>query len=169
VARHARPVLRARPVDHVQRRDLRHGERSYGATKMGALGLGRSLAVRGRVSGIKVNMLTPHAYTRLSAGLGDSPGLRWMRANSLPERVAPAAVFLVHETCPASGGVFAAGAGRVARIFFGETEGFVDQDLTIEKVAEAFDQICDEKGYHVPEDMSGILDLYMKTVGGNAS
>jgi NAD(P)-dependent dehydrogenase (short-subunit alcohol dehydrogenase family) len=138
---------------------------SYGATKMGAFGLGRCLAVRGRSCNIRVNMVSPHAYTRLAAGLPPTPQAKFMQTHAKPELVAPGSVFLVHETCPVSGETFAVGAGRMARVFVGETVGYVDRDLTVEKVAQNFTKICDETGYHVPADMSEIVDIYRRAVG----
>ncbi len=138
---------------------------SYGATKMGSFGLGRCLAVRGRSCNIRVNMVSPHAYTRLAAGLPPSPQAHYMQTYATPELVAPGSVFLVHETCPVSGETFAVGAGRMARIFVGETVGYVDRNLTVEKVAQNFATICDESGYHVPSDMNAIADIYRRAIG----
>ena len=42
-----------------------------------------------------------------------------------PDLVAPMAAFLAHEACPVSGEIYAAGAGRFARIFIASTEGYV--------------------------------------------
>jgi NAD(P)-dependent dehydrogenase (short-subunit alcohol dehydrogenase family) len=140
---------------------------SYGATKMGAFGLGRCLAVRGRTCGINVNMVSPHAYTRLAAGLPETPNAQFMAVYSKPELVAPGCAFLVHERCTATGETFAIGAGRMARIFVGETAGYVDGDFTLEKVAQHFAEICDESGYHVPVDMTQIVDIYRNAVAPN--
>ncbi len=112
-------------------------------------------------------MVSPHAYTRLAAGIPPTEEVNFMATYSKPELVAPGSVFLVHETCPVSGETFAVGAGRMARIFVGETAGYVDSDLTMEKVAENFGQICDETGYHVPEDMNSIIGIYRRAVVGN--
>ena len=45
--------------------------------------------------------------------------------------------FLAHEDCPVSGEIYAAGAGRFARIFIAQTEGYVHPTLdpTVEDVA----------------------------------
>ena len=88
---------------------------SYGASKMGVFGLGKCLAVRGRASDIAVNLISPCAYTRLVSELTLTPRMQWVADNAPPELVAPAAAFLVHESCPVSGQAFAVGAGRVAR------------------------------------------------------
>jgi NAD(P)-dependent dehydrogenase (short-subunit alcohol dehydrogenase family) len=137
---------------------------SYGATKMGALGLGRCLAVRGRHSNINVNLISPSAATRLVDGLERTRGIQWIVEHAKPELVAPAAVYLVHETCRQSGQVFAVGSGRVARVFLGETTGYVNPQLTPEDVAAHLGEICDETGYHVPADMNELAELYMDTV-----
>ena len=42
-----------------------------------------------------------------------------------PELVAPMVAFLAHEDCPVSGEIYAAGAGRFARLFIASTEGYV--------------------------------------------
>ena len=54
-----------------------------------------------------------------------------------PDLVAPMVAFLAHEDCPVSGEIYAAGAGRFARIFIASTEGYVhpDAEPTIEDVA----------------------------------
>jgi NAD(P)-dependent dehydrogenase (short-subunit alcohol dehydrogenase family) len=136
---------------------------AYGAAKMGVFGLGKCLAVRGRASGIAVNLISPCAYTRLVSELTLTPRMQWVADNAPPELVAPAAAFLVHESCPVSGQAFAVGAGRVARIFVGETTGYVNRDMTVEDVSAHLGVILDEDGYHVPADMDELQDLYMKT------
>jgi NAD(P)-dependent dehydrogenase (short-subunit alcohol dehydrogenase family) len=135
---------------------------SYGASKMGVFGLGKCLAVRGRASNIGVNLISPCAYTRLVSELTLTPRMQWVADNAPPELVAPAGVFLVHESCPVSGQAFAVGAGRVARIFVGETIGYVNRDMTVEDVSAHLGVILDEDGYHVPADMDELQDLYMK-------
>jgi NAD(P)-dependent dehydrogenase (short-subunit alcohol dehydrogenase family) len=138
---------------------------SYGATKMGALGLGKCLAVRGRGQNIQVNLVSPHASTRLSEGLAPTPRMRWVHEHSKPSLVAPGSVYLVHESCPASGQIFAVGAGRMARIFIGETLGYVNPELTLEEVAANFDRVCDPSHHHEPKDMDDVTDMYMQIVG----
>jgi NAD(P)-dependent dehydrogenase (short-subunit alcohol dehydrogenase family) len=73
---------------------------SYGATKVGTFGLGRCLAVRGRSCNIRVNMVSPHAFTRLVDGLLPTAEVDFMATYPKPELVAPGSVYLVHETCP---------------------------------------------------------------------
>jgi len=120
---------------------------SYAAAKAAVVGLTRSLAVGGAKHGIRVNLIAPAAMTRLAGG-GDSPAMA-------PELVAPMAAYLAHEACPVSGEMYAAGAGRFARIFIASTPGYVHPGpgATIEDVAAHWAGINDEAGYTVPGDL----------------
>jgi len=123
---------------------------SYATAKGAVVGLARSAALAGAAHGIKVNVVAPAAWTRM-AGEGDGDG------QMAPELVAPMAAFLAHEDCPVSGEVYAAGAGRFARIFIATTPGYVHRgpDATIEDVAANWEAINDEDGYTVPHDLTG--------------
>jgi hypothetical protein len=67
--------------------------------------------------------------------------------------VAPLVAFLAHETCPVNGEMYAAGAGRFARVFIASCPGYVSPHPTVEDVAQHWDEINDEKGYVVPRDL----------------
>ena len=69
-----------------------------------------------------------------------------------PDLVAPMAAFLAHEACPVSGEIYAAGAGRFARIFIASTRATSTPTPapTIEDVAEHWATINDETGYVRP-------------------
>jgi NAD(P)-dependent dehydrogenase (short-subunit alcohol dehydrogenase family) len=120
---------------------------SYATAKAAVIGLTRSLAVAAPKHGIHVNLIAPAAMTRM-AGDGDVPEMA-------PELVAPMAAYLAHESCPANGEIYAAGAGRFARIFLATTPGYVHPgpDVTIEDVAAHWADINDEAGYSVPKDL----------------
>jgi len=128
---------------------------SYAAAKGGVIGLTRSLKISGARHGIKINLIAPAASTRM-AGEG-SP------AEMTPELVAPMAAFLAHEDCPVSGEIYAAGAGRFARIFIASTQGYVHPtaDPTVEDIAANWDTINDEAGYFVPADLMGWSAVFM--------
>jgi NAD(P)-dependent dehydrogenase (short-subunit alcohol dehydrogenase family) len=121
---------------------------SYATAKAGVVGLTRSLAVAGSKRGIRVNLIAPAANTRM----GDSGP-----AEMTPELVAPMVAFLAHESCPVTGEMYAAGAGRFARIFIATTPGYVvpGPTATPEDVAEHWDAINDEAGYSVPANLLG--------------
>ena len=128
---------------------------SYATAKGGVIGLTRSLATAGAEHGIKVNAVAPAAYTRMASG----PGAEQLP----PELVAPMVAFLAHEDCPVNGEIYAAGAGRFARVFIGVTAGYVQSGAaaTIEDVAEHWATINDETGYSVPADLIGWSKAFM--------
>jgi NAD(P)-dependent dehydrogenase (short-subunit alcohol dehydrogenase family) len=131
---------------------------SYATAKAAVIGLTRSLAAAGATHGIKVNLIAPAALTRMagmakdeSAPTDGAPGA----AEMSPDFVAPMAAFLAHEDCPVSGEIYAAGAGRFARIFIAQAPGYVhpDPNPTIEDVARNWTAINDEAAYLVPADL----------------
>lgn len=122
------------------------GNTAYGIAKGGVIGLARSLAIAGRKHGISANCIAPAASTRMAGDGGpDMP----------PEQVAPMVAYLAHESCPVSGEIYTAGAGRFARVFVGSTPGWVDDGgpATAEDVAEHWAQINDESGYETPSSL----------------
>jgi NAD(P)-dependent dehydrogenase (short-subunit alcohol dehydrogenase family) len=133
---------------------------SYATAKAGVVGLTRSLRTAGAAHDIKVNLIAPAAWTRMAGKPVDADETELPAADSAavqmsPDLVAPMAAFLAHEECPVSGEIYAAGAGRFARIFIASTEGYVQTtpDPTIEDVAENWAAINDEAGYYIPGDL----------------
>jgi hypothetical protein len=63
-----------------------------------------------------VNALAPIGVTRSAALNPNEDTRRWMEERFPPSLCAPAALWLVHDDVPCSGGLVSAGAGRVARI-----------------------------------------------------
>ncbi len=128
---------------------------SYATAKAAVVGLTRSLATAGGKQGIKVNLIAPAAVTRMAGGAGPEA--------MTPEEVAPMAAYLAHEECPVSGEMYAAGAGRFARIFIATTPGYVHPGAgaTIEDVAQHWGAINDESGYFVPPDLMAWSAAFM--------
>jgi len=126
---------------------------SYATAKAAVIGLTRSLTTAGAAHGIKVNLIAPAAVTRMAGG---GAGSAEMSAEMAPELVAPMVAFLAHEACPVSGEIYAAGAGRFARIFIASTVGYVhpEREATIEDVARNWATINDESGYYLPADLT---------------
>jgi NAD(P)-dependent dehydrogenase (short-subunit alcohol dehydrogenase family) len=139
---------------------------SYATAKGAVIGLTRSLATAGATHGIKANLIAPAAYTRMAgqpAAVTDSTGGGAGSAHMSPDLVAPMVAFLAHEACPVSGEIYAAGAGRFARIFIASTEGYVHEtsEPTIEDIAHNWTWINDEGGYYVPADLIGWSASFM--------
>jgi NAD(P)-dependent dehydrogenase (short-subunit alcohol dehydrogenase family) len=135
---------------------------SYATAKAAVVGLTRSLSTAGAAHDILVNVIAPAAVTRMAGDSADTaPPMP-------PELVAPMVAFLAHESCPVSGEVYTAGAGRFARLFIASTEGYVhtgSPEPTIEDVAEHWAAINDETGYYVPADLMDWSAAFMKHLG----
>jgi NAD(P)-dependent dehydrogenase (short-subunit alcohol dehydrogenase family) len=136
------------------------GPVTYPTAKAAMIGLTRNLAREGRHLGIKVNAIMPVAYTRLTAMLANRELVDCLEREFAPARVAPLAVWLVHEQVPCSGEVFSAGGGRFARVFLGETRGVSEAELTLEAVRDGFARACETEGFAIPADASEELALF---------
>lgn len=121
---------------------------AYAASKGGLWSMTRSLAVEGAPYGIKVNAVSPGAFTRMVAATleEDSPLLQHSKANLPPELSSPAVAFLCHEDCPVTGECIDSVGGEVQRTFIKRTRGFADRGFTIETVAERWDEVMSEDG-----------------------
>ena len=118
----------------------------YGAAKSGIFGLTRGLAVEGAESGIKVNALGPAANTTAIRHFNEpSPFTELMEGHFPTRLVSPAVAYLAHESCELSGANLEAGAGNVGIRVFGQTAGYTDTDLTVEKVHDNLSTIVDKR------------------------
>ncbi|MHB8464883.1 MAG: SDR family NAD(P)-dependent oxidoreductase [Acidimicrobiales bacterium] len=135
---------------------------SYATAKGGVIGLTRSLATAGAGHGIKTNLIAPAAMTRMAG-----PPAAGADSSMAPDLVAPMVAFLAHEDCPVNGEIYAAGAGRFARVFIASTVGYVHKggEPTIEDVAANWPTINDETGYSVPADLMEWSAAFMAHLG----
>jgi NAD(P)-dependent dehydrogenase (short-subunit alcohol dehydrogenase family) len=130
---------------------------SYATAKAAVIGLARSLATAGAEHGILVNLVAPAAMTRMAGMSNDEAETADLDSSPMsPDLVAPMVAFLAHESCPVSGEIYVAGAGRFSRMFIGINDGYVSTDgpPTVETVAAHWDAINDETGYYVPADLT---------------
>lgn len=130
---------------------------AYATSKGGVWSLTRCLAAEGAELGIVVNAISPGAFTRLVSSTleDDSPLLQHSRANLPAELSSPAVAYLAHEDCPVNGECIDSVGGTVQRSFMGRTTGFSDAALTIETVAERWDEVVEAGG----SEIVGIGDM----------
>lgn len=132
-----------------------HGQRSlcaYSAAKGAVIGMTQALAVEAEPLGIRINALAPLAYTRLAAGIPDEDHRAHFERHARVDQVAPMAALLAHRECPVNGMIFDAGAGRFARVFLAEGDGFLDTEPTPETVRDHIDEILSDRGFAPSDD-----------------
>lgn len=135
------------------------GQSSYGAAKMGLVGLMRTLRIEGEKSGIKINALAPIAGTRLTGAPVDDD------APKGPGKVAPIAIALAHVQCPTSGEIYMAGAGWYSRVLIGVTEGWISEDATAETLLANWDTLSDASRFSEPRS-AGDISTIMRSITG---
>ena len=113
------------------------GQTNYGAAKMGIVGLTNVLAIEGAKYNIKVNVIAPTAYTRMTeALLGEEYGKLFSA-----ELVTPMVTYLASEACEPTHEIFGVAAGRFARIGIITHEGYVNTEATAEDIASNIEEI----------------------------
>jgi NAD(P)-dependent dehydrogenase (short-subunit alcohol dehydrogenase family) len=115
----------------------------YAVSKGGLWSLTRSLAVEGGAHGIKVNAISPGAFTRMASAtmLEDSRLLLHLKSHLPAELVSPVVAFLCHESCPVTGECIDSVGGDVYRTYVARTRGFASRELTTEMVADRWNDI----------------------------
>ncbi|MEU4654895.1 SDR family NAD(P)-dependent oxidoreductase [Streptomyces sp. NPDC023723] len=145
---------------------------AYATAKGALIGFTRSLAQAAGPHGILVNSIAPNAVTRPSTSTKpnitttqmDDARLEAMRT----DLVSPMVGYLAHEDCQVNGEILVAGARRFARWFLGVTPGYrspSDGAPTIEEIAAHWDEINDQSGYQVPENLYAWAAEFMDHLG----
>ena len=95
---------------------------AYASTKAGLFGLTRTAAIFGAPHDIRVNLLLPAAWSRLTAMLPDSGFKRRLEADFGADRISPLVGWLVSQRCNVTGETFTAGAGGFSRVVYAASE-----------------------------------------------
>ena len=103
---------------------------TYAACKAAFMGLSNTAAIEGQHHNVRSNLIVPAAVTRMSDGIDTSrfPPME-------PEMVAPMVAYLCHEQCEATGEMYVAMGGRLARAWIAENAGIFRQEWSLEDVA----------------------------------
>jgi NAD(P)-dependent dehydrogenase (short-subunit alcohol dehydrogenase family) len=118
------------------------GQANYGAAKMAVNGLINVLRHEGAKYNIRLNAISPSAYTRMTESLLPPDIAPWMK----PELVSPMVAWLCSEECDQNGEIMAATAGGYARVQYFVTEGAQfdpAEPVTIEMVRDSLGEIRD--------------------------
>ncbi|MGC5255737.1 SDR family NAD(P)-dependent oxidoreductase [Gordonia sp. DT218] len=137
----------------------------YASAKAGVIGLARSAKLAGEPHGIRVNVIAPAAVTRMAVDIPLDGQTQEVPDFMSPEAVAPMVAVLAHESCPANGEIYTAGGGRFARLFIASTEGYLHRGSDFaapEEVVANWQEINDEEGYYVPEDLPSWSNSFLR-------
>lgn len=115
------------------------GQANYSAAKNGLVGLSHTLAKEGAKYNIKCNAVAPIAGSRMTATVMPEEVLKIFE----PNLVAPLVVYLCHESCGETGGLFESGAGWNTKLRVERTRGYAKQELTLEDIAKNWGAVTD--------------------------
>ena len=139
------------------------GQTNYGAAKMGIVGLTNVLAIEGAKYNIKVNVIAPTAYTRMTEALLPEDVGKLFSA----ELVTPMVTYLASEACEPTHEIFGVAAGRFARIGIITHEGYVNTEATAEDIASNIEEIRTITDGSYPLSNEDELMLIQKAIQGN--
>lgn len=122
------------------------GQANYSAAKMGLIGLSHTLAIEGAKYNMLCNTIVPTAASRLTTDILPPDVFEALK----PEYIAPFVVYLCHESCPETGGIFEMAAGWGAQLRWQESAGAMLRKggvtVTPEMVRDNWGEITDWSG-----------------------
>lgn len=123
------------------------GSFSYVTAKSALIGMAKATALENQDKNIRVNNISPIAYTSLSSFFAEIHP-RFTEAHLNVSKVSPAVLYLLSEGCRLNGETLHAAGGRVARIVVGVTAGYSSPALTCEELVDHLDEVMDKAVVH---------------------
>ncbi len=139
------------------------GQSNYGAAKMGVVGLTNVLAIEGAKYNIKVNVIAPTAYTRMTEALLSEDLGKLFSA----ELVTPLVSYLASEACEPSHEIYGVGAGRFARIGIITHKGYINTSPSAEDIADNIEEIRNIENGTYPLSNEDELIIIQQAIQGN--
>lgn len=128
------------------------GQANYSAAKLGLLGLSNTVSIEGRKYNIHCNTIAPISGTRMTEGVLPPDLFDELK----PELVAPLVLWLCHEDCEDTGGLFLTAGGWYGKFRWECTNGVMcrksrEEMVTPEIVRDHWDMITDFSHSYNPE------------------
>ncbi|KAF7652010.1 hypothetical protein LDENG_00102520, partial [Lucifuga dentata] len=140
------------------------GQANYSAAKLGVLGLANTLVIEGQKYNIHCNTIAPIAGSRLTEAIMPPDLLESLKA----EYVAPLVLWLCHEQCQESGGLFEVGAGWIGKLRWERTQGQIvrckNHRMSPEVVRDQWDKICDFTDATKPTSVQDSMKLLVSVL-----
>ncbi|XP_013778666.1 peroxisomal multifunctional enzyme type 2-like [Limulus polyphemus] len=145
------------------------GQANYSAAKLGLLGLSNTLAVEGKKYGIHCNTIIPLAGSRLTEDILPSELFDKLK----PEYVSPLVVWLCHESCPETGGVFEAAGSWIGKYQWQRSVGKAylpaNEKLTAESIRDNWNLITDMSDCNTPASVQEQMGLLVEALTGSVT
>lgn len=125
------------------------GQTNYSAAKLGLVGLANSLALEGNKYNINVNSIAPVAGTRLTQDIVPPDVFEALK----PEYAVPIVMWLCHDQCLETGGLFESGGGFLTKLRWQRTDGAALREkgkkMLPEHVRDNWEKVVDFEKSHV--------------------
>ncbi|MEC7986199.1 MAG: SDR family NAD(P)-dependent oxidoreductase [Myxococcota bacterium] len=144
------------------------GQANYGAAKLGLVGFANTLAVEGRKRNIHVNTIAPLAASRLTQGIFPENLFDTLK----PELVSPLVLWLCHNACTETGGLFEVGGGFFSKLRWERAKGQVfriGRSVSPEDVQSRWSQIAGFEESTHPRDITGSMGPVIENVQAGPS
>ncbi len=112
-----------------------YGQAHYSAFKAGTIAFSNTLAIEGAKFNIRSNVIAPVAGSRMTATVMPEDLVQALK----PEYVVPLVLYLAHESCEETGGIFEVGGGWISKVRWERASGYAHSE---------------EKGEFTPETLA---------------